>query len=217
MLKNKYRLNLQLFSSDDFFGGNAPDMENPILADDSPVESVEAQSDTKISDATKNSNTKPVAITDHNHTQQPPQLMTDFSEISSKLDMLMNRIGTPDSERVEVEEMAKELTEEDIEKMNNDFYLQFTEKPLEAIEKLIEERAESKIAPVMEYFTNMQKAEYWTNQIKEFSAKHPDFDEYIEDVSAVIQNNNSIRNSENPLELAYKIAKSDKLDRKSVV
>jgi hypothetical protein len=126
----------------------------------------------------------------------------------------MEKMNQPEDVQDEVKDMQEELTEEDIEKMNNEFYMKFTEKPLEALEELINQRAEAKIQPMKEYFDNMQKMQYWNEQISEFEKEHPDFQDYVDDISKVIQSDESIRNSKNPLELAYKVIKADKLDSK---
>lgn len=208
-----YKLNLQLFGSD-MFSSQAEGIENPIFSDTSDdVAATEDTVDTSIDTATEEVATGPVASLNDTRTQeQVPQY--DFSDIRSKLDTILGRMDKSPEEVEEIEEAAAELTEEDIERMNNDFYLQFTEKPLEAIEKLIEERAEKKIAPVMEYFEGVKKMEYWNGVLQDFEKAHPDFPNYVQDVSKIIQSDESIRNSKNPIELAYKVAKADKLESK---
>ncbi len=208
-----YKLNLQLFGSD-MFSSQAEGIENPIFSDTSDdVATTEDVVDTNDDPATEEAATDPVASLDNSHThEQVPQY--DFSDIKAKLDTILGRMDKSPQEVEEIEEKAAELTEEDIERMNNDFYLQFTEKPLEAIEKLIEERAERKIAPVMEYFEGVKKMEYWNGVLQDFEKAHPDFPDYVQDVSKIIQSDESIRNSKNPIELAYKVAKADKLESK---
>ena len=63
-----------------------------------------------------------------------------------------------------------------------------------------------------DYFDNMQKMTYWNEQIDNFEKANPDFKDYAGDISKLIQSNDSIRNSQNPLELAYKVIKGEKLE-----
>jgi len=206
-----YKLNLQLFGSD-MFSSQAEGIENPILSDSyDSVETTENEVDISSGSTTEQA----VTGTETTPTPTPEPIPAyDFSDIKSKLDTILGRMDKSPQEVEEIEEKAAELTEEDIERMNNDFYLQFTEKPLEAIEKLIEERAERKIAPVMEYFEGVKKMEYWNGVLQDFEKAHPDFPDYVQDVSKIIQSDESIRNSKNPIELAYKVAKADKLESK---
>lgn len=213
MLKESkgYKLNLQLFS--DMFGSHAEGIENPIFSGgssevDTGTENTEA--DTQVDIEGETVSTEPTATQDDAQSSQP-----DFSDIKSKLDMILGKMEKPVEEKEEIEEMAKELTPEDIDKMNNDFYLKFTDKPLETLQELIEERAMAKVAPVMEYFNAIKQQEHWNGVLREFEKEHPDFPEYVQDVSRIIQSDENIRNSKNPIELAYKVAKADKLDSKA--
>ena len=224
---NDFKLNLQLFN-DGF--STSDDVTNPIL-DDTPVdtpeetpeidENVDTQgigednnADNDIESTTEGdkgdgADTQPTDIDDDKNTSND-----ELDGIKSQLNQLLERFNSDQDTEEPGEEPEKELTEEEIEQMNNDFYLKFTEKPLEALEELIEERASKKIEPIMSHFKQMQEMEKWGNTINEFEKKHPDFREYVDDISNLIQNDEGIRNSSNPLETAYKFVKADKLEQK---
>lgn len=214
-LKPAHKLNLQLFAGG-IFDGVEVTTENPILSD--AFDDVGSRG----SDETIPADTEGTQAIENPSPEAPPASPTvqtkeptiDFGEIKNKLDTILGKMDKSPEEMQKVEEMTEELTEDDIERMNNDFYLKFTEKPLEALEKLIEERAEKKIAPVMEYFEGIKKQEYWNGILQEFEKEHPDFPEYVQDISKIIQSDESIRNSNKPIELAYKVAKADKFESK---
>lgn len=221
MQKLKFKLNLQLFGGGIFAEGNEPTTTNPLLSDSDDTddstsyddfddddntseEVVETNADTVVVDTpTKVDVVEPIA--------KPTQ--PSYEEIKSQLDTILNRMNAKDEIKPEVKvEAPKELTPEEIEQRNNDFYLKFTEKPLEALQELIEQRANEKMAPLQEYFDNIQKVDYWNKELDTFEKAHPDFKEYVDDVSKIIASDESIRGSKNPIELAYKVAKADKMD-----
>ena len=205
------KMNLQLFS-ELFPEGHESDVTNPILGGDG--DNLENQNvDDVVSDDNVND--------DSNDTGQQTQTTIedntstdtndDFNSIQDKIDMILNKIQEEEPV-VQEEPEVVEPTQEELEKLNNDFYLDFTERPLEAINKLIEERANEKVKPMQEYIDNIQRVDYWNKQIDEFQAKHPDFKDMVNEISEVIQSDESIRNAKNPIELAYKFVKADKLE-----
>lgn len=226
MLENKInlpKLNLQLFADDGFFGGTPPEGGNPILSDDTPPE---PSPDTETDDVEPGADegdqdTDPIdddpEPTPSGKAEPADPEPVDFLDIKSKIDSIFNKMegDNKQNEPPEANDEPPAPTQEEIDKMNNDFYAEFTERPLEAIQKLIEERASAKVAPVMEYFDNVKKMEYWSNQLQAFESEHPDFSEYAQEVSKIIQSDDSIRNSKNPIELAYKLAKVDSLEAKA--
>ena len=219
MKERLFKLNLQLHSDGLFDGFKGDVGENPLLSDDLPESSTSEGTD-EVKESIDTNNKTPVKETTEPVTTSKPEVKeqpsVDFDSMVSKLDMILNKVDKPVEVKEEVQEKVKELTEEDIEKMNNDFYNKFTEKPLEALQELIEERANEKIKPVMEYFDNIKKMEYWNKRIDDFEKAHPDFKEYVTDVAKVIESDENIRNSKNPIELAYKVVKADKLEAKMI-
>lgn len=210
----KRKMNLQLFNG--LFGPDGPPegTVNPILDDSVENDSTLDNNDIDISKEDIDTEKDQVKTsTDQNIGDQNIGSI-NFDDMTSKLDAILNKInqGTTNNEVPDVEE-NKELTPEEIEKMNNDFYLKFTEKPLEALEELIEERANKKIEPLLNHFKQVQEMERWNNVISEFEKSNPDFRDHIEDISKIISEDEGIRTSKNPLEVAYKLVKAEKLEK----
>lgn len=225
------RLNLQLHSEGEntsVFGYDTG-VSNPLFTEDTTV----AETETVVEDITQpgvDGNAGIVvdnvvdSVSNNDKPDAESQATIDFNELKNKIDTILNKVDRPidehkpQDEKPKVEETKTQLTAEEIEQMNNDFYLKFTDKPLEAIQELINQRAEEiasqKIAPIKEHFDNMEKMDHWRKEIDNFEASHPDFREMVNEISEVIQSDESIRNAKNPLELAYKVVKSDKLEAK---
>lgn len=208
MSKGLPKLNLQLFGDSNVLEGVDSSIPNPITADVSNDVATDVSTNSFDTNVDTGANNVDTGV--GNNTKQP-----DYSDLSSKIDALMQKMNKPEMEDVKPQaEEPKTLTEEEIEQLNNDFYNKFTEKPLDALKELIEERANEKIAPIQQYFDNIQKMNYWNEQIDNFEKDHPDFKEYVADVSQLIQSDETVRNSKNPLEYAYKLVKADKLEAK---
>lgn len=196
------KLNLQLFGDSDVLEGVDTSIANPLLADEvSTPDVVDVPTDNE-----------PVDSGGVDHTEPTQTSTSDYSDISSKIDSILQRMNQQPATEEPVVEEPPQATEEELEQLNNDFYNKFTERPLDALQELIEERANAKIAPIQQYFDNMQKMNYWNEQIDNFEKQNPDFKDYAGEISQLIQSDESIRNSKNPLELAYKVVRSDKLE-----
>lgn len=221
MNKEKFKMNLQLFS-DSFFGQHAPEgVQNPIIGDSNAdeLESNIGQPDTIEDNSTNNpiEDNKDNNINDNQteDTKDEPVEKINFNEIKSQLDTILNKINqdkTEEPEEIE-EQKEPELTPEEIEKMNNEFYIKFTEKPLEALQELIDQEANKKVEPLRQYVEQMQQVEMWKHNISEFEKQNPDFKDYVDDMARIIEEDEGIRTSKNPLEVAYKLAKSERLEQ----
>lgn len=211
---NKKSIDLQLFSND-FFGDEKPEVENPILqdtnddikdtaSDDSTLEDNTVENDKNDETLNKGTDEK---IEDTNENNQ------GFSEIKSQLDSILDQIQQQNVQEEESIEEVPKLTEEEIERLNNEFYLEFTQKPLEALQNLIDQEASRKVEPLKQYIEQMQQAQEWNKRIIDFSKENPDFNEHIDDITKLISEDEGIRSTKNPLEVAYKIVKAEKLEQ----
>lgn len=228
-MKKKFNLpplNLQRFADGEgentsVFGFDTG-VANPLLADDTVVANPLADDTTVVAEPIidDNSNDDTVVVDDVVE-PAPQEQQIDFTDIRNKLDTILNKVDKQEEEPTPQEPQEPEppkLTDEEIEQLNNDFYLKFTEKPLEAMQDLINQRAEEianeKIAPIQQHFQQEQQMNYWRGEIDKMEQAHPDFKEMANDISEIIKSDESIRNAKNPLELAYKVIKSDKLEAK---
>ena len=216
--KEKLIMNLQLFADRDepeFDEQGRPLVENPLFSEDEgqPPEgagpAIEGNDPSVVPEGT--------AVPEGEPATNPEGNPEDDFDVKSYLEQLNEQIQELKPAGPEGAAESTEPTEEELqaqlEQQNDEFLNEFYENPMGKITELAKQIADQQLQPIMQERQQEQQRQHFDQTISEFEKTHPDFNDYVESVIEKLQTNPEISNSPKALELAYKLAKADSLEK----
>lgn len=112
------------------------------------------------------------------------------------------------------EELQEEPELGGVEKLGIDkeeFESKFYDDPITAIYELAEKIADSKVSPIVQEREQQQAIQEMDNQFNQFKMQNPDVMDYIGDMIQIIESKPYLQDTPDALDIAYKMAKFDKV------
>ncbi len=134
------------------------------------------------------------------------------SNISSKLDESLNNRLAP------IEQRLNQPTAEQIQAQNEKIKQEFDSDPVSFIRRIQEEaktqalnEIKSQYDPLIQKTEQLNNRLSWQDNVRTFLASNPQAQQYMPQISQVIQENPGLLGTSNPLEIAYKTVVSNSL------
>ncbi len=215
-------IDLQLFAEKDeeiegeeFDEQGRPLTENPLFQEDSEIE---GQTDDSVESPITDD---PEGDIEGEPVEEPEGGEGETFDVKAYLKTLEDRIGSiaPQGETQEPNQGEGEIQDpptespEDLEQMNEEFLSRFYDDPMGVVKELAESIANEKVKPFEEERDQMRRQRELESTVKNFEQENPDFNDYVDDIVAQLEATPELQNSPRGLELAYKLAKADKLSQ----
>jgi len=145
--------------------------------------------------------------------QQPPiDINSLVNNISSRIDQTLNQRLAP------IEQRMNQPTQEQIEAQNEKIRQQFESNPMEFV-KSIQEQAKQQALneikaqydPLIQQTQSLNNRLSWQDRVRNFMSTNPEAQEYLPQITQVVQENPGLLNTDNPLDIAYKTVISNSL------
>ena len=145
--------------------------------------------------------------------QQPPiDINSLVNNISSRIDQTLNQRLAP------IEQRMNQPTQEQIEAQNEEIRQQFESNPIEFV-KSIQEQAKQQALnevkaqydPLIQQTQSLNNRLSWQDRVRNFMSTNPEAQEYLPQITQVVQENPGLLNTDNPLDIAYKTVISNSL------
>lgn len=199
------KLNLQLFaeSQPTVTGSADPAQSQNTVQDPTPVQDTSATTPV----------TQPQTQNQPQAAQQPIFDINEIvSNISNKIDESLNNRLAP------LEQKLNQPTAEQIAEQNEKIKQEFDSDPVSFIRKIQEEAKTQALNEIKaQYDPLIQKTEQlnnrlsWQDNVRNFMASNPQAQQYLPQISQIIQENPGLLSTNNPLEIAYKTVISNSL------
>lgn len=145
--------------------------------------------------------------------QQPPiDVNSLVNNISSRIDQALNQRLAP------IEQRINQPTQEQIEEQNEQIRQQFETNPIEFVRRIQEEakqqalnEVKAQYDPLIQQTQQLNNRLSWQDNIRNFLSSNPQAQQYLPQITQVIQENPGLLNTNNPLDIAYKTVISNSL------
>lgn len=146
--------------------------------------------------------------------QQTPEL-TEAPNPGEDIQTYLERMRQDILDRLPAQEQQEPdagPTPEELAQENEAWLERFYENPMEQVQALAEQIANEKMKPLLEEREQYQKQQQVTQSIDQFKQSHPDMQEYVQDMVQIFGQMPELEQHPQALEIAYKMAKGNKLD-----
>lgn len=145
---------------------------------------------------------------------QTPQLDINslVNNISSRIDQTLNQRLAP------IEQRMNQPTQEQIEAQNEQIRQQFENNPMEFVKSIQQQAKEqamnefkTQYDPMIQQTQQLNNRLSWQDNVRNFLANNPQAQQYLPQITEVIQNNPGLMGTNNALDIAYKNVISNSL------
>ncbi len=130
----------------------------------------------------------------------------ELAEIRKMMQELQGRLLQEQPKEPE----TPQLTEEQIQELNEKWLSEFYSNPLQAINQILEPLVQSRIQPLAQQIEQQRQVEQWTQQVETVRQKYSsDFDQLLPEMEKIVQEQGeALVNIPNAVEVIYQMAKA---------
>ncbi len=207
-------IDLQLFAGSRFHPEGF-DEENPLLQEEVPAEEVPVEEvpveEVPVEDIPGNAPQagQPVG----QPVGQPQAPLPDTPNPGEDIHAYLERMREDIVSRLPEKEQQQEgPTKEDMVAQSEEWLEQFYEEPMSQVEALAEKIVNQKMEPILKEREAFHQQQAVQENIEQFKKKHPDMEEFSQDMIQIFNERPELETHPHALEFAYKMAKGQRYD-----